>query len=57
LRHLCADTAYPLSAGAIRIKQLDSLCRAERMPLLAITDIGDLFSDFQFATTSTAASD
>jgi len=41
--HLRVHTAYSLSAGAIRIKELAGLCKAERMPAVAITDSGNLF--------------
>ncbi len=30
--HLRVQTAYSLSSGAIRVKELVSLCKAERMP-------------------------
>src|SRR5215469_14810240 len=48
--HLRVHTAYSLSAGAIRIKELVQLCRAERMPAVAITDSGNLFGALEFAT-------
>src|SRR5437660_11690954 len=53
--HLRVHTAYSLSAGAIRIKQLAGLCKAERMPAVAITDSGNLFGALEFATTCSAA--
>jgi DNA polymerase-3 subunit alpha len=53
--HLRVHTAYSLSAGAIRIKELVGLCRAERMPAVAITDSGNLFGALEFATTCSAA--
>src|SRR5215831_9149904 len=53
--HLRVHTAYSLSAGAIRIKELAALCRAERMPAVAITDSGNLFGALEFATTCGAA--
>jgi DNA polymerase-3 subunit alpha len=53
--HLRVHTAYSLSAGAIRIKELAALCKAERMPAVAITDSGNLFGALEFATTCTAA--
>ena len=53
--HLRVHTAYSLSAGAIRIKQLAGLCKAERMPAVAITDTGNLFGALEFATTCSAA--
>jgi DNA polymerase-3 subunit alpha len=48
--HLRTHTAYSLSAGAIRIKELVGLCRAEAMPAVAITDSGNLFGALEFAT-------
>ncbi len=47
--HLRVHTAYSLSAGAIRIKELAGLCRAGRMPAVAITDTGNLFGALEFA--------
>src|SRR6476646_1385063 len=48
--HLRTHTAYSLSAGAIKIKELVGLCRAEAMPAVAITDSGNLFGALEFAT-------
>jgi DNA polymerase-3 subunit alpha len=48
--HLRTHTAYSLSAGAITIKELVRLCRAEAMPAVAITDSGNLFGALEFAT-------
>jgi DNA polymerase III subunit alpha len=48
--HLRVHTAYSLSHGAIRIKELVALCREERMPAVAITDSGNLFGALEFAT-------
>ena len=53
--HLRVHTAYSLSAGAIRIKELAGICKAERMPAVAITDTGNLFGALEFATTCSAA--
>jgi DNA polymerase-3 subunit alpha len=53
--HLRVHTAYSLSAGAIRIKELAALCKAERMPAVAITDRGNLFGALEFTTTCSAA--
>jgi DNA polymerase-3 subunit alpha len=52
--HLRVHTAYSLSAGAVRIKELAGLCRAARMPAVAITDSGNLFGALEFATTCSA---
>src|SRR5215469_7574315 len=53
--HLRVHTAYSLSAGAVRIKELVGLCKAERMPAVAITDSGNLFGALEFATSCSAA--
>src|SRR6476646_9771018 len=53
--HLRVHTAYSLSAGAIRIKELAALCRARQMPAVAITDAGNLFGALEFATACTDA--
>ncbi|HZU88337.1 MAG TPA: PHP domain-containing protein, partial [Stellaceae bacterium] len=53
--HLRVHTAYSLSAGAIRVKELVALCKAERMPAVAITDTGNLFGALEFAAACTAA--
>src|SRR5205814_2315090 len=48
--HLRTHSAYSLSAGAIKIKELVQLCRGEAMPAVAITDSGNLFGALEFAT-------
>src|ERR1700756_1823784 len=48
--HLRVHSAYSLSAGAIKIKELVQLCRSEAMPAVAITDSGNLFGTLEFAT-------
>jgi DNA polymerase-3 subunit alpha len=53
--HLRVHTAYSLSAGAIKIKELVGLCRANRMPAVAITDSGYLFGALEFATSCAEA--
>ena len=53
--HLRVHTAYSLSAGAIPIKELVAMCRAERMPAVAVTDTGNLFGALEVATTCSAA--
>ena len=49
--HLRVHTAYSLSEGAIRVKALPKLCRAEAMPAVAITDTNNLFGALEFAAT------
>src|SRR5512142_3197686 len=48
--HLRTHSAYSLSAGAIKVKELVQLCRGEAMPAVAITDSGNLFGALEFAT-------
>ncbi|TCS64152.1 DNA polymerase III subunit alpha [Varunaivibrio sulfuroxidans] len=52
--HLRVHSAYSLSEGATRIKDLVRLCRENRMPAVAVTDTNNLFSALEF---SLAASD
>ncbi|MBX6367519.1 MAG: DNA polymerase III subunit alpha [Rhodospirillales bacterium] len=47
--HLRVHSAYSLSAGAIRVKELVKLCRKEGMPAVAITDTGNLFGALEFS--------
>src|SRR3954451_18395587 len=53
--HLRTHSAYSLSSGAIKIKELVKLCRADSMPAVAITDTGNLFGALEFATSCTDA--
>jgi DNA polymerase III subunit alpha len=52
--HLRVHTAYSLSAGAIKIKELVGLCKRNKMPAVAITDSGNLFGALEFATACAA---
>jgi DNA polymerase-3 subunit alpha len=47
--HLRVHSAYSLSAGAIKVKQLITLCKQQKMPAVAITDTGNLFGALEFA--------
>ncbi|MEX2297056.1 MAG: DNA polymerase III subunit alpha, partial [Dongiaceae bacterium] len=47
--HLRVHSAYSLSEGAIRIKELVKLCVAHGMPAVAVTDSGNLFGALEFA--------
>ncbi len=47
--HLRVHSAYSLSEGAIKIRDLAELCRAARMPAVAVTDRGNLFGVMEFA--------
>ncbi len=53
--HLRARSAYSLLEGAIRIPQLAELCRARKMPALALTDRNNLFGAMEFSETLAAA--
>lgn len=48
--HLRCHSAYSLSEGAIKIKQLVKLCQSHQMPALGITDSGNLFGALEFST-------
>ncbi len=47
--HLRVHSAYSLSEGAIKLKQLIALCKAQAMPAVAVTDTGNLFGALEFA--------
>ena len=47
--HLRVHSSYSLSSGAIKIDELVELCRAERMPAVAVTDINNLFGALEFS--------
>jgi DNA polymerase-3 subunit alpha len=49
--HLRVHTAYSLSEGAVRIKDLSELCCSNLMPAVAITDTSNLFGGMEFSTT------
>ncbi|HTZ80337.1 MAG TPA: DNA polymerase III subunit alpha, partial [Stellaceae bacterium] len=48
-------SAYSLSTGAIRVKELVKLCQRYRMPAVAITDTGNLFGALEFALAAAEA--
>ncbi len=48
--HLRLHTAYSLSEGAIKVKQLVKLCQGFHMPAVAITDTGNLFGALEFSS-------
>ncbi|WP_207478820.1 DNA polymerase III subunit alpha [Arenibaculum pallidiluteum] len=52
--HLRVHSAYSLSEGAIKTKELVKLCQKQAMPAVAVTDTGNLFGAMEFAL---AASD
>jgi len=47
--HLRVHSAYSLLEGAIQIKKLGALAKADRMPALGIADSGNLFGALEFA--------
>jgi DNA polymerase-3 subunit alpha len=47
--HLRLHSAYSLLEGAIRVKDVPKLCKADRMPAVAITDTGNLFGALEFS--------
>ncbi len=49
--HLRVHSAYSLLEGAVRVKQMPGLCRANGMPAVAITDSGNLFGALEFSET------
>jgi DNA polymerase-3 subunit alpha len=48
--HLRLHSAYSLSAGAIKLKELPYLCKKQGMPAVAVTDTGNMFGALEFAT-------
>ena len=47
--HLHVHSAYSLAEGAIKIKDLTTLCKKLAMPAVAVTDTGNLFGALQFS--------
>ncbi|HEX6103758.1 MAG TPA: PHP domain-containing protein, partial [Alphaproteobacteria bacterium] len=47
--HLRTHSAYSLSEGALKTKELVKLCTAHRMPAVAVTDTGNLFGALEFS--------
>ncbi|MDE2446596.1 MAG: DNA polymerase III subunit alpha [Alphaproteobacteria bacterium] len=47
--HLHLHTAYSLSEGALPIKKLASMAKAQKMPAIAMTDTGNLFGALEFS--------
>lgn len=50
--HLRVHSAYSLSEGAIRIKDLAKMCRDGKMPAVAVTDTNNLFGALEFSLTA-----
>jgi DNA polymerase-3 subunit alpha len=53
--HLRVHSAYSLSEGAIKIKELIGLCKAQKMPAVAMTDSGNVFGALEFCTAAADA--
>ena len=47
--HLRVHSAYSLSEGAIRVKDLAKMCREKEMPAVAVTDTNNLFGALEFS--------
>tara|TARA_R110002110_G_scaffold34834_2_gene118116 strand:- start:191 stop:3610 length:3420 start_codon:yes stop_codon:yes gene_type:complete len=47
--HLRLHSAYSLLEGAIRLKTLPALCKANGMPAIALTDTANLFGALEFS--------
>ncbi len=52
--HLRIHSAYSLSEGAIRVKDLVNLCKTQGMAAVAVTDTGNLFGAMEFALAAAA---
>ncbi len=53
--HLRVHSAYSLSEGAVRIKDLGKLCHDNAMPAVAVTDSNNLFGAMEFSGTLSGA--
>ena len=53
--HLRTHTEYSLLEGALRLKKLPDLCRANDMPAIAVTDTNAMFSVLEFSVTLSGA--
>src|SRR5690348_7867966 len=53
--HLRTHSAYSLSEGALKIKELVSLAKRHAMPAVAMTDSGNLFGALEFALAASEA--
>ena len=47
--HLRVHSAYSLAEGAIRIPEMLSICKQQKMPAIAITDTSNLFGALEFS--------
>jgi len=53
--HLRVHTAYSMSEGAIKVKDLVNLCTRNDMPAVAITDTSNVFGALEFSVTGSGA--
>ncbi|OIQ31864.1 MAG: DNA polymerase III subunit alpha [Alphaproteobacteria bacterium MedPE-SWcel] len=53
--HLRTHTEYSLLEGAVRLKKLPDLCRAHKMPAIAVTDTNSMFAALEFSVTLSGA--
>ncbi|TQV79118.1 DNA polymerase III subunit alpha [Denitrobaculum tricleocarpae] len=53
--HLRVHSAYSLSEGAVKVKDLIALCQKHEMPAAAITDSSNLFGTLEFAFSAKGA--
>ena len=53
--HLRVHSAYSLSEGALRVKDIVSLCQRHQMPAVGITDTNNLFGALEFSLAARSA--
>ena len=52
--HLRTHSAYSLSTGSIKVKDLVGLCKKQKMPAVGVTDSGNLFGALEFSIEAAA---
>ena len=53
--HLRVHSAYSLSEGALRVKDIVSLCQRHQMPAVGITDTNNMFGALEFSLAARSA--
>ena len=53
--HLRVHTEHSLLEGAVPVKKLVDLCRAQSMPAVAVTDTNNMFAALEFSVTAASA--
>ena len=53
--HLRTHTEHSLLEGAVPVKRLVDLCKAQAMPAVAVTDTNNMFAALEFSQTATGA--